>query len=410
MVSGFNIDDSFLAFPEGESVEIGSSQRFRYSKTRRHGALLFVKEPTEEYSRDLVTIEALKKEFLLGFGINHSGIVRYYALENNRLFEEYIEGKTLRQMMDEDDRRLAQKGFIKDLIRQILEALQYLHSQGVAHLDLKPENIMVTDLGQRAKIIDLSCAESVSGNSTPGYTKEYQAPEQMSGHGNTSTDIFQVGLILEELIDGHGNSREWKKFISKSTANHPDNRFRNAEEALKDLPSSPSPKYKWISVAILTIIVGGIITVIVTDPSVGHTVDSEIESGEASSEAAEPAVSAEPEIIKEEKVPKVVTPVKPRQSVEDTERKLSKMIERKFDELLAPTVIPMYERMLVDSNYRFNHSSEFYDEEIKAFKQLSAYGEQLALQYPELEFYIQERIRRTYEVKCGLMLEKLYPR
>lgn len=412
MDSAFNVSNSFFAFPEGDSVEIGSSQRYRYSKTRRHGVLLFVKEPTEDYKYDLLTTEALKKEFLLGFGINHPGIVRYYSLENNRLFEEYIEGKTLRQMIDEGDRRLYQKSLLIELTRQLLDALGYLHSKGIAHLDLKPENIMVTDLGHRAKIIDLSCAESVSGNSTPGYTKGYQAPEQLSGHGNTSTDIYQLGLILEEITEIFGNNKGWKKFIRKSTANHPDNRFRNVDEASKTLPSISSSNSKWISAIILAIIIGGIIAVVVPDKEVDKTVDSAMEPTEIPMSPVKEEAPAGTEIIEEVKVPKIVSPVSPPSlpNTEDVERKLSKLIEKKWDEILIPGVTPLYEKMLADENFKYSHGKEYQEEITKAYKEFAAYGEELTLQYPELEFYIQERIRRTYEVKCGVMLEKLYPR
>lgn len=408
MDSGFNIKDSLFAFSEGEYIEIGSSLRFRYSQTRRHGELLFVKEPTEEYSEDLVTLEALRKEFLLGYGLNHPGIVRYYSLENNRLFEEYIEGKTLRQLLEEDDRRLYDKEFLRDITTQTLEALGYLHSKGIAHLDLKPENIMVSNLGNRVKIIDLSCAESVSGTSTPGFTKDYQAPEQISGKGNISSDIYQVGLILEEIIEINGKSRGWKKFISKSTANHPDNRFRNAEEALRAIPSFSKRNYKWISVLLLVFIAGGVISVVVSNPAVDKATDMET-SPEQVLPAEEIVLPVETENADQPKHTTTAPASMHKPSVEDTERRLSKMIDQKLDELYAPTVIPLYKKMLEDYNNKYKYEFEFREEFNKAFKQLQVYGEELKKQYPDQASYIDEKVILTYQIKTGKMMDTIYP-
>ena len=416
MDSGFNITDSFFASFEGEYVEIGHSRRFRYSKTRIHGELLFVKEPTQEYSHDLITIEALKKEFLLGFSLNHPGIVRYYSLENNRLLEEYIEGKTLRQLLDEDDLRLYKKEFVRDLTRQILEALKYIHAKGIAHLDLKPENIIVTNLGNRIKIIDLSCAENLSGYCTPGYTQEYQAPEQISGQGNISTDIYQLGLILREITQGKREERKWKKFISKSTANHPDNRFSNAEEALKALPSETKFNYKWISAIFISIIAGGVIAIIVKDPIVHKTEKEDTFQVEDLSAAENPQnTSGFDKQQKQINLPdsKIYQSNDPtHSSTQEIERNLSKMIEKKLDALFSVKVTPMYEKMMADKTYKEKDgiSKEFIDSYSKELDRVMAYGEELKTEYPDQSFFIEERIVRTFETKTSKMLSNLYSR
>ena len=414
MDSGFNINDSFFASFEGESVEIGNSLRFHYSKVRIHGELLFVKEPTQEYSHDLVTTEALKKEFLLGFKLNHPGFVRYYSFENNRLLEEYIEGKTLRQLIEEDNRRLYKKEFVKDLTRQILEALKYLHTLGIAHLDLKPENIMVTNIGNRIKIIDLSCAESFSGYSTPGYTQEYQAPEQVSGQGNISTDIYQLGLILREITEGKRERREWKKFISKATANHPDNRFSNAEEALKALPVELKFNYKWISIIILSIIVGGMLAVIVSEYGAHKTIDEETKTAQV----LLPAIKEQEQDVEYKKREEMVrhpemetqgSIILVHPSDEEIESMLSEKIEKKLDKLYSVKVIPMYEKMMTDENYknRRGATQEFIDTYSKEFNNLLAYGEELKAEYPDKAAFIDEWILKTFDTKNSMMLLKL---
>lgn len=407
MDSDFNNSDVLSVNLDGETVVIGNSKRFRYYKARRNGLLHFIKTPSEEYTDDLLTIESLRKEFLLGYGLNHHGFVRYFSLEGKKLYEEYIEGLTLGRLMESDDKRLNQKDFIEDIARQILEALRYLHFKGILHLDLKPENIMVSDFGNQVKIIDLSCARSISIDSSAGYTAGYDAPEQATGSVNPSTDIYQVGLIIKELSHLTGKERKWRRFIEKATAFHPDNRFQNAEEALKALPSSLKPK-KWISILLSVFITGGIISIIIgkkdsrepefknpTEAEISIQPENEISDGKDNSTEinATPAVSID------------------KSSRRGTERNLTDKINRKLDELYSKRVTPMYERMMTDEGYRYRQdvSDEFVDAYCKEYENLITYGEVLKKDYPDYSDFIDERIRISFETKTVRMREALYP-
>lgn len=408
MDSDFNTSDVISVNYDGEAVEIGNSKRFRYYKARRNGILHFIKTPSDEYTNDLITIESLRKEFLLGYGLNHHGFVRYFSLEGKRLYEEYIEGRTLYQLMEADDKRLYQKGFIEDIARQMLEALRYLHFKGILHLDLKPENIMVSDIGNRVKIIDLSCARSISIDSSPGYTAGYDAPEQATGLVNPSTDIYQVGLIIKELSHLAGKEGKWKHFIEKATACHPDNRFQNAEQALCALSTSTIPK-KWITISLSVCIIGGIISIIIgtnnsREPEFNTPAKEEI------SIITENENSKEKENVKEiNETPDVRID---KASEKDTERKLTHKIDRKLDELYSKRVFSMYERMMKDEGYKYRQdiSDEFVNAYSKEYENLVSYGEELKKEYPHYSDFIDEKIRISFATKTGRMRETLYPR
>lgn len=91
---------------------------------------------------------------------------------------------------------------IQSILRQILEALSFMHQRGYFHRDIKPENILVN--GDVVKLADLGLAREI--RSRPPYTdyvstRWYRAPEILlrSTHYNSPIDMFAVGCILAEL-------------------------------------------------------------------------------------------------------------------------------------------------------------------------------------------------------------------
>ncbi len=123
---------------------------------------------------------------------------------------EYVEGIPITQYCDKKKLSPLQR---LHLFIQICDALEYAHQNLVIHRYLKPENILVTPQGN-VKLLDFGIAKLLDPKHSRPYTlpgkgnnimtPEYASPEQICGKPmNTSSDIYQLGLVLYSLLSGH---------------------------------------------------------------------------------------------------------------------------------------------------------------------------------------------------------------
>src|SRR5215813_5155520 len=131
------------------------------------------------------------------------------------LVMEYLSGRTLKQVIrDEGPLPLAR---VVDITRQVGDALNAAHQQGVVHRDLKSDNIMLIDTmaGDHAKVLDFGIpkinepegkrdTELTAPNLVIG-TPQYMSPEQRSQDSpiDSRSDIYSLGVILYEMLVGH---------------------------------------------------------------------------------------------------------------------------------------------------------------------------------------------------------------
>lgn len=180
-----------------------------------HSRPVVVKVLLEEAYQSEYIVQKFRQEVEALSRIDHPGIVGIIdagELPKGEPFivMQYVEGVTLRSVMNPEGMNLERIG---ELLKQIGRALTAAHSRGIFHRDLKPDNIMLQNLGhgeEQVKIIDFGIAKvkdsviapSTSLNLSPG-TVAYMAPEQLNGRPITAaTDIFALGTIAYEMITG----------------------------------------------------------------------------------------------------------------------------------------------------------------------------------------------------------------
>jgi serine/threonine-protein kinase len=175
----------------------------------RDNRVVALKIPHPDMEADPILFDRFKREGDIGERLLHPMVMRVYGGEKrSRIYMvmEWCDGKLLREILAEG--RIPQDRAIRIAIK-VLDALDYIHEQGVIHRDLKPENIMV-DANDNIKLIDFGIAGDSAARrltyanftATLG-TADYISPEQVKGkRGDGRADIYSMGVTLYEMLTG----------------------------------------------------------------------------------------------------------------------------------------------------------------------------------------------------------------
>ena len=206
---------------------MGEVYRARDTRLKRDVALKIL---PESFATDPDRLGRFQREAEVLASLNHPNIAAIHGLEESdgvhALVLELVEGDTLAD-------RIARGPIPLDetlpIAKQIAEALEAAHEQGVIHRDLKPANIKVTPDGV-VKVLDFGLAKLVQASSAPAAaagapsmsptitspalltgvgmllgTAAYMAPEQAKGReADKRSDIWAFGCVLYEMLTGHG--------------------------------------------------------------------------------------------------------------------------------------------------------------------------------------------------------------
>jgi serine/threonine protein kinase len=194
---------------ESVAARSGMASIFRGTDLRT-GRPVAIKVPHPEMESDPIFFERFQREEEIGKKLDHPGVMKVFAEDDRSqvyMVMEWVEGRLLRQILNEQ-RKLPVERAVRIALR-VLDALGYIHSQGVAHRDLKPENIMV-DAEDNIKLIDFGIAANIGSrritfaklSQTMG-TPDYISPEQVKGkRGDGRSDLYAMGVMLYEMLTG----------------------------------------------------------------------------------------------------------------------------------------------------------------------------------------------------------------
>ena len=261
--SGFeNTEENFLDsenFSNAELLPFQSNGSNVY-KIRIKDRWLLLKRISPEFRNNPLYIAALEKEFNLGFSLDHPNIVKYLNKgidkDGSYILAEYIDGITLRSIIEKNVNGISDKRLIEKIVRQLLNALDYLHSNNILHLDLKPENILITFKGNNVKLIDFGMSVSDSYISISSGTRKYCSPEQLSDPENADAgyDFFSLGLVILEMFTSRTNSVDVKKLpqpyktiVEKCLNPDLKSRIHSADEILKILEIKKAKRFLVVS-------------------------------------------------------------------------------------------------------------------------------------------------------------------
>jgi eukaryotic-like serine/threonine-protein kinase len=200
------------------------SERYRIERELGSGGMAVVYLAQDLRDGGPVAIKALRRDITGIFGsgrfgreirilqrLRHPAIVpvldahesptlHYYVMP-------YVPGESLRTLLDREGP--LPLGRVISIAGAIAGALDYAHSEGVLHRDIKPGNILlagervvVCDFGF-ARVVEIAAGDTISSSGLVLGTPAYMSPEQsMGGDIDARTDIYSLGCVIYEMLAG----------------------------------------------------------------------------------------------------------------------------------------------------------------------------------------------------------------
>jgi eukaryotic-like serine/threonine-protein kinase len=173
---------------------------------RQLDRVVAIKVPRPELARDRGFSEQFRREARTAARLSHPNVVAVYDSGEERglpwIVMEHVSGRTLREVLD-SQRRLSPET-TAELLGPVADALDHAHHAGVVHLDVKPENLLLTS--ETVKVADFglvrAAAQRGHGQALAA-TVHYCAPEVLRGGVvDGRADVYALGVVAWECVSG----------------------------------------------------------------------------------------------------------------------------------------------------------------------------------------------------------------
>ncbi|GAC1385446.1 MAG: hypothetical protein NVS4B7_09810 [Ktedonobacteraceae bacterium] len=231
----------------------GMGEVYLASQRTAFGREVAIKIIRSDLVHDTTARQRFLREAEVNAHIKHEHILPLFEFgeEQGRLFlvTPYIAGGTLARRLQAGPLSLSE---VYQLFTALVKAIAYIHRRGVVHRDLKPNNILLDQEGNKGQIyvrlIDFGIASIQGQAASPPLTTAgtemgtlaYMAPERLSGIAAPSNDIYSLGVILYQMLTGQLPSAEHRVALPQQLEYVVDHciapisvgRFSSAEEVL----------------------------------------------------------------------------------------------------------------------------------------------------------------------------------
>ena len=224
----------------GAGIGYGGMAEVYRGRDVRMGRDVAIKVLRSDLARDPNFLKRFEREARSAAALEHPAIVRVYDTGEGvingttlpYIVMEFVEGRTLREVLQREgpiDERRAM-----EITSDVCAALDYSHSRGIIHRDVKPANVMLTPAGV-VKVMDFGIAKAsnstsstMTGTQAVIGTAQYLSPEQARGSKvDARSDVYSTGVLFYELITGEPPFRG-------------DNPVAVAYQHVREIPDPPS--------------------------------------------------------------------------------------------------------------------------------------------------------------------------
>ncbi|MBD2215044.1 ABC transporter substrate-binding protein [Nostoc linckia FACHB-104] len=274
MITTFNNGSFIKHYQVIKSIRKGNIANTYLAKVQHSEEFVIIKQFAYQ-SQDPKQVEKAQELFqreVQSLGrLNHDQIpklIETFTLNNQDSFlvQQYIEGETYHNCVFEKKEEFTESQ-VRQFLLDVLGVLIYVHSQGITHRDISPDNIICRKQGKKPVLIDFGCIKQSinqlnSGSSPTIILKEgYTPPEVQNGNPESSSDLYSLavtalvlltGKLPEELFDISTAECKWSEItispelqtiLIKMLQFQLNARYQTAREvlgALKSLSSIPS--------------------------------------------------------------------------------------------------------------------------------------------------------------------------
>src|SRR5438067_1083934 len=258
------------------------------TRHRTLGHIVAVKVLPPEVAASAMRRERFRREATLGAGLEHPNIVRVYEFDTRdaitSLIMTFVRRATLEERLRDSDRPATDA--VLRTVREIADALGYVHRRGIVHRDVKPANILIDEDSGRALLADFGVAH-VEGTADTSLTQPgvtigtpgYMAPEQIAGgRVDGRADWYSLAAVAFEALTGRAtdfradratlaralraarpdlSAREAATLVAP-LAERPDERPTSGEAWITALERTRPRRRRWAIAALAVIVAAGV--------------------------------------------------------------------------------------------------------------------------------------------------------
>ena len=258
-IKSISADEISTAFTD-VSVIYTSEYNF-LARAQRYGRWFMLKGMNEKGSDNTLARQMLRKEFEILIQLQHPNVVQTMGLEHVEglgtcIVMEYVDGQPMNECVLEPSESIR-------ILGEILQAVEYIHSLGIAHRDLKPHNIMLTRTGKHVKLIDFGLADTdaFAMLKQQAGTAVYMSPEQrVAAQPDPRNDIYSIGVIMSEMPLPQSFHKVWSRCLLPV-----ESRYQKIADIRQDIEKLQSRKARMIRRVTVGALIGlaGIVALLV---------------------------------------------------------------------------------------------------------------------------------------------------